>query len=44
MLMDDKTYPYVMVTTGENYPRIVMARRMKKDVTNILDLLQVAGQ
>ena len=31
MLMDDKTYPYVMVTTRENYPRIVMARRMKKD-------------
>lgn len=31
MLMDDKTYPYVMVTTSENYPRIVMARRMKKD-------------
>ena len=26
-----KTYPYVMVTTSENYPRIVMARRMKKD-------------
>ena len=31
MLMDDKTYPYVMVTTTESYPRIVMARRMKKD-------------
>lgn len=31
MLMDDKTYPYVMVTVSEDYPRIVMARRMKKD-------------
>ena len=31
LLMDDKTYPYVMVTTSEYYPRIVMARRMKKD-------------
>ena len=31
MLMDDKTYPYVMVTTSEDYPRIVIARRMKKD-------------
>ncbi len=31
MLMDDKTYPYVMITTSEDYPRIVMARRMKKD-------------
>ena len=31
MLMDDKTYPYVMVTVSEDYPRIVLARRMKKD-------------
>ena len=31
MLMDDKTYPYVMVSVSEDYPRIVMARRMKKD-------------
>lgn len=31
MLMDDKTYPYVMITVSEDYPRIVMARRMKKD-------------
>ena len=31
MLMDDKTYPYVKITTGEDYPRIMLARRMKKD-------------
>lgn len=31
MLMDDKAYPYVCVTVGENYPRIHLARRMKKD-------------
>ena len=31
MLMDDKTYPYVMITVSEDYPRIVLARRMKKD-------------
>lgn len=31
MLMDDKTYPYVMVTISEDYPRILIARRMKKD-------------
>lgn len=31
MLMDDKTYPYVMVTVSEDYPRILIARRMKKD-------------
>ena len=31
MLMDDKTYPYVMITVSEDYPRIALARRMKKD-------------
>lgn len=31
MLMDDKTYPYVMITVSEDYPRIVLARRIKKD-------------
>lgn len=31
MLMDDKTYPYVMVTVSEDYPRILLARKMKKD-------------
>lgn len=31
MLMDDKTYPYIKVTTGEAYPRILFSRLMKKD-------------
>ena len=31
MLMDDKTYPYIKVTTGEDYPRILFSRLMKKD-------------
>lgn len=31
MLMDDKTYPYVMVTVSEDFPRIVLSRQMKKD-------------
>lgn len=31
MLKDDKTYPYIKVTVGEDYPRIFMARDMKKD-------------
>ena len=31
MLMDDKTYPYIKVTTGETYPRILFSRLMKKD-------------
>ena len=31
MLMDDKTYPYIKITTGEAYPRILFSRLMKKD-------------
>lgn len=31
MLKDDKTYPYIKVTVGERYPRIMMVRTMKKD-------------
>ena len=31
MLMDDKTYPYIKVTMGERYPRLLMVRQMKKD-------------
>lgn len=30
-LMDDKAYPYVMVTVSEDFPRILLARKMKKD-------------
>lgn len=31
MLKDDKTYPYIKVTMGEDYPRILFSREMKKD-------------
>lgn len=31
LLKDDKTYPYIKVTLGEDYPRVVMVRQMKKD-------------
>ncbi len=31
MLKDDKTYPYIKVTVGEDYPRILFSREMKKD-------------
>lgn len=31
MLKDDKTYPYIKVTLGEEYPRVVPSREMKKD-------------
>lgn len=31
MLTDDKSYPFVKVTIGEDYPRVLFARQMKKD-------------
>ena len=31
LLKDDKTYPYIKVTLGEDYPRIQFSRTMKKD-------------
>lgn len=31
LLKDDKTYPYIKVTLGEEYPRVLMVRQMKKD-------------
>ena len=31
LLKDDKTYPYIKVMVGEDYPRILFSRTMKKD-------------
>lgn len=31
MLKDDKSYPFIKVTVNEPYPRVIFARRMKKD-------------
>ncbi len=31
LLKDDKTYPFIKVTVGEDYPRILFSRAMKKD-------------
>ena len=31
MLKDDKSYPFIKVTVNEEYPRVLFARRMKKD-------------
>lgn len=31
MLKDDKSYPYIRVTVQEEFPRVLLARRMKKD-------------
>ena len=31
MLMDDKAYPYIKVTLGEAYPRVLFSHRVSKD-------------
>ena len=31
LLRDDKTYPYIKVTLGEAYPRVLFSRELKKD-------------
>ncbi len=31
MLRDDKTYPYIKITAAEDYPRIMLVRRIQKD-------------
>lgn len=31
LLKDDKTYPYIKVTMNEEYPRVIMTRRIQKD-------------
>ena len=35
LLKDDKSYPYIRVTVDEKFPRIVMARRVKKDKSKL---------
>ena len=42
MLMDDKAYPFIKVTTGETFPRVLLARKMVKDTGKIFwTLIQV---
>ena len=31
LLRDDKTYPYIKVTLGEEFPRVLFCRQLKKD-------------
>lgn len=43
MLMDDKGYPFIRVTINEEYPRIMMARNMKKDKSKYFGPYTSAG-
>lgn len=43
MLKDDKTYPYIKVTLGEEYPRILVSREMKKDKSKYFGPYTSAG-
>lgn len=43
MLKDDKTYPYIKVTMGEEYPRILFSRIMKKDKSRYFGPFTSAG-
>lgn len=43
MLKDDKTYPYIKVTTSEAFPRILFSRDMKKDKSRYFGPYTSAG-
>ena len=43
LLKDDKTYPYIKVTVGEEYPRILFSREMKKDKSRYFGPYTSAG-
>lgn len=43
MLRDDKSYPYIRVTVGEAYPRVLFARQMKKDKSRYFGPYTSAG-
>ena len=43
MLKDDKTYPYIKVTVGEAFPRVLFSRQMKKDKSKYFGPYTSAG-
>lgn len=43
MLRDDKTYPYIKVTTKEKYPRVLFSRRVQKDGSRYFGPFTSAG-
>lgn len=43
MLRDDKTYPYIKVTVGEDFPRVLFSRQIKKDKSRYFGPYTSAG-
>ncbi|MBQ8815823.1 MAG: excinuclease ABC subunit UvrC [Lachnospiraceae bacterium] len=43
LLKDGKTYPYIKVTLGEAYPRVLFSRQMKKDKSKYFGPFSSAG-
>ena len=43
MLKDDKSYPFIQVTVQEEFPRVLFARRMKKDKSKYFGPYTSAG-
>lgn len=43
MLRDDKSYPYIRVTLGEDFPRVLFSRQMKKDKSRYFGPYTSAG-
>ncbi len=43
MLKDDKSYPYIKVTVGEPFPRVLFSRQMKKDKSRYFGPYTSAG-
>lgn len=43
MLRDDKSYPYIKVTLGEDFPRVLFCRQMKRDKSKYFGPYTSAG-
>ena len=43
MLRDDKTYPYIKVTVGEDFPRVLFSRQQKRDKSRYFGPYTSAG-
>ena len=43
LLRDDKTYPYIKVTLGEDYPRVLFSRQLQKDKSKYFGPFTSAG-